>query len=328
MKKALFLWLLCVLSSQINAGVLNSVEFHNNTLILQHRDCQLDKPIQEATKLILPLSNCVASASQLRPQHAQLQRVHWAQHDVQQVWVVLTFSSPYQYQIDSSLPHRHQICLPHCPFAVTHLSRATLPDNTMLLVHGQPFIIPVANMDIHTFLHQSIGYIPADVVRDGLPHFGAKRDDWLGKLRSHRGYDIYGQPLTVIAAAAGKVIRVQQNRYAGQYVKIDHGQGIFTVYVHLTDIKVKQGQQVEQGQVIALINGPAGNAVAAQLHFELKLNDISVDPLPFIEQFYALQPDIIELIQVYKQKIQTWIPKRDALVETWLKNDKGRVSNK
>jgi hypothetical protein len=84
---------------------------------------------------------------------------------------------------------------------------------------------------------------------------------------------------------------------------LDHGNELYTVYVHLKEARVKEGQKVKSREVIGIIDGPAGNAVEAQLHFEIKISDKSVDPLPFIEHFYRENPDITKKIQSYKQSL-------------------------
>jgi len=161
------------------------------------------------------------------------------------------------------------------------------PDNPGLgpdiaIVRGIRLVSPVEGLDAEGLVDRSLGYVPRDMVRDGLPYFGAVRDDWLGAPRSHKGLDIYGDKVFVRAVAEGKVVGAGDGDKAGGWVKIGHGNGVETVYVHISKPTVKTGDRVAGGQRIAVIDGPSGNAVEAQLHFEIKLDGQSVDPVPFI----------------------------------------------
>ncbi len=156
------------------------------------------------------------------------------------------------------------------------------------VVRGIGLTSPIAGLDADALIDRSLGFIPEDMVRDGLPNFGATRDDWIGKPRPHKGIDIYGDHVIVQAAAGGRVVGSGIGELAGGWVKIHHGNGVETVYVHISGLRVKTGGNVEKGQPIAVIDGPSGNAVQAQLHFELKIDGQSVDFVPFI---YELASD-------------------------------------
>lgn len=163
-------------------------------------------------------------------------------------------------------------------------------DPDIAVVRGIRFISPVEGLDADGVVDRSLGYVPRDMVRDGLPYFGAVRDDWLGLPRSHKGLDIYGDKVVVRAVAGGKVVGAGDGDKAGGWVKIDHGNGVETVYVHISGLSVRTGESVVRGQRIAVIDGPSGNAIEAQLHFEIKLDGESVDPVPFI--FEAASDDL------------------------------------
>lgn len=101
----------------------------------------------------------------------------------------------------------------------------------------------------------------------------------------HRGVDYagaYGSP--VVAAAAGRVALVGQESKGflihGNCVGIDHGQGVETIYLHLSRITVKEGDIVKAGQVIGAI-GATGAATGPHLHWGLYVNGQSVDPVPW-----------------------------------------------
>lgn len=106
-----------------------------------------------------------------------------------------------------------------------------------------------------------------------------------GKM--HRGIDISGNGVAnkpVLAADGGTVAEVNTSGSGGGYglyVIIDHGGGYRTVYSHCNLIEVKKGQKVSQGQEIALA-GDTGNSVGAHLHFEIRIDGVSVNPVPYV----------------------------------------------
>ncbi len=101
----------------------------------------------------------------------------------------------------------------------------------------------------------------------------------------HRGIDYAGaEGSPVIAPAAGRVAlvgRVSQGfRLHGNCVGIDHGQGVTSIFMHLSQINVKQGDLVQPGQVIGAV-GSTGAATGPHLHWGLYVHGQSVDPVPW-----------------------------------------------
>jgi len=87
----------------------------------------------------------------------------------------------------------------------------------------------------------------------------------------------------VFAINNGKVVLAREDfpNY-GKTVVIDHGLGIYSLYLHLSEIKVSVGQLVERGKVIGLV-GNTGYSLEPHLHFSMKVNGASVEPLGFID---------------------------------------------
>lgn len=113
-------------------------------------------------------------------------------------------------------------------------------------------------------------------------HFGNKRifnDDhhsW------HNGVDFRAKKGTPIASAnKGKVVLTGSHYFSGNIVIIDHGQGILTLYCHLSKIKVHEGQLVEQGEIIAL-SGDTGRVNGPHLHWAVRVNGIWVNGLTLL----------------------------------------------
>ncbi len=99
---------------------------------------------------------------------------------------------------------------------------------------------------------------------------------------SHSGVDITaeeGEP--VRAPNDGVVAMVEEQFFSGNSVFIDHGDGIYTMFFHLSEAKVKPGQAVMKGDVIGLV-GATGRASGAHLHWGARVQGARVDPLQLI----------------------------------------------
>jgi len=98
------------------------------------------------------------------------------------------------------------------------------------------------------------------------------------RWKAHRGTDYRANKGTpVVAAGNGKVTHSTYNKYNGNYVFIQHGNGIVTKYLHFSKRAVKKGQRVKQGQVIGYV-GSTGMSQAPHLHYEFLLNGVHRNP--------------------------------------------------
>ncbi|MEJ2538759.1 MAG: M23 family metallopeptidase [Gemmatimonadota bacterium] len=99
----------------------------------------------------------------------------------------------------------------------------------------------------------------------------------------HPGLDIaIGSHSYVRAAGAGTVQDVEEDAVYGKFVTVDHGEGYVTLYAHAAEILVEPGQRVRRTDVIAL-TGTSGRSTAPHLHFEIRLDGETVDPLTMVE---------------------------------------------
>jgi len=110
-----------------------------------------------------------------------------------------------------------------------------------------------------------------------------------GYFAGHYAIDIANGPVTVnnkpcIAADGGTVVFAGRYYGYGNYVKIDHGNGIQTTYAHLNAISVVKGQKVSRGQQVGLI-GNTGNSRGPHLHFEVIRNGVRVNPLNYVKPY-------------------------------------------
>jgi murein DD-endopeptidase MepM/ murein hydrolase activator NlpD len=101
-----------------------------------------------------------------------------------------------------------------------------------------------------------------------------------GEFRSfHSGIDLRAKdPTDVLAANRGVVVLTGDHFFSGNFVIIDHGRRLFSFYAHLSAIKVKEGDAVEKGQVIA-VSGNTGRITGPHLHWTIKVNSVNVDPV-------------------------------------------------
>ena len=113
--------------------------------------------------------------------------------------------------------------------------------------------------------------------------FGSRSDPFRHGAAFHPGIDLaapYGT--AVYATAEGTVIRAGWNSGGyGNLVEIDHGRGIITRYGHMSRILVSPGQHVTRGQQVGQV-GSTGRSTGNHLHYEVRIDDSPVNPIPFM----------------------------------------------
>ncbi len=127
--------------------------------------------------------------------------------------------------------------------------------------------------------------IPAIIPAQGNigDRFGMRLHPILRIRRMHTGLDIIVNTGTkVYAPGDGKVIKVGRRGGYGLVIEIDHGFGYTSLYAHLSKTKVKKGQHVKRGDVIALSGKSGSLATGPHLHYEVKHNGIHLNPYNFI----------------------------------------------
>lgn len=105
-----------------------------------------------------------------------------------------------------------------------------------------------------------------------------------GKWESHSGIDIPAPTGTPIyAACGGTVAWAYSSATAGNWVGIDHGNGLYTVYMHMSKFSVSEGDVVQAGDVIGAV-GSTGQSTGPHLHFSVRLNGKYVNPHNYLGQ--------------------------------------------
>ncbi len=153
-----------------------------------------------------------------------------------------------------------------------------------------PAIQPVRNLDLKR-----------------LSSFYGYRPDPIYKVQKfHRGVDFSApQGTPIYAPGEGKVVKVARSRKGyGNQIEIDHGYGYITFYAHIKDFKVKKGDVVKRGQLIATI-GNTGKSTAPHLHYEVRKDGRAINPIYYF--FNDLTPEeyeqLLELSKLPNQSL-------------------------
>jgi murein DD-endopeptidase MepM/ murein hydrolase activator NlpD len=127
-----------------------------------------------------------------------------------------------------------------------------------------PAILPISNKDL-TRTASGFGWRIHPIYKISKFHYGMD-------FTAPSGTDVYATGNGVVAAV------ISTKRGLGNHIIINHGFGYKSVYAHLDRANVKVGQKVSRGDVIGFV-GSTGLSVAPHLHYEVKLNDVNVDPV-------------------------------------------------
>lgn len=112
--------------------------------------------------------------------------------------------------------------------------------------------------------------------------YGNRIHPTLGVTQFHNGLDMaapHGSP--ILAAEGGVVIAASYNATMGNYIMINHGSGLYTIYMHASALYVSSGQTVSKGEKIAAI-GSTGRSTGPHLHFSVRRNGSYVSPWNFL----------------------------------------------
>ena len=133
--------------------------------------------------------------------------------------------------------------------------------------------------------HPDGGFVNPLGVVEITDAFGVKRSYLNGESR-HGGVDLRASVGTQVRAVNSGVVVLTARGFSleGNMVIVDHGSGVFSLYLHLSKINVKENQKVKKSQEIGL-SGSSGAVTGPHLHFMVKANGANVDPLSFIGTF-------------------------------------------
>ncbi|MEJ2696768.1 MAG: M23 family metallopeptidase [Candidatus Sulfobium sp.] len=109
--------------------------------------------------------------------------------------------------------------------------------------------------------------------------FGCRRVLNKKRVSVHKGIDMRGRRGEPVKACnSGKVVLAENLFFGGNTVILDHGTGIYSIYMHLSKFDVQPGDMVSKGQTVGLV-GSTGRATGPHLHFSMKVLDVSTNPI-------------------------------------------------
>ena len=112
--------------------------------------------------------------------------------------------------------------------------------------------------------------------------YGKRKSPTAGGSSNHKGIDISASTGSSIVAAAGGTVSIATYSYsAGNYVVVNHGNGLSTVYMHCSQLLVSAGDTVKAGQTIAKV-GSTGYSTGSHLHFAVRKNGSYVNPSSYV----------------------------------------------
>jgi hypothetical protein len=113
--------------------------------------------------------------------------------------------------------------------------------------------------------------------------FGTKRVINQKMISIHRGVDIKGQEGEEVKASnSGRVVLAEELFFGGNTIILDHGQGIYTAYMHLSEFKVKPEDIILKGDIIGFV-GSSGRSTGPHLHFGVKVQNINTNPVSLVK---------------------------------------------
>ena len=113
--------------------------------------------------------------------------------------------------------------------------------------------------------------------------YGNRMHPTLGVEKFHNGLDMAAPSgSSILAAYDGDVVAADYSASMGNYIMIDHGSGLYTIYMHCSALYVSKGQSVSKGQNIAAV-GSTGRSTGPHLHFGVRLNGSYVSPWNYLK---------------------------------------------
>ncbi len=164
----------------------------------------------------------------------------------------------------------------------------TVPEDTLDPENVEPeetFFASIVGADTPDRLWEDSFSFPTTYYTDSFPSvFGTRRNyNNLGYRFYHTGLDFYGGTgVAILAPARGRVAFAGPLKVRGNTTILDHGWGVFTVYMHQSEIFVEEGDLVRVGETIGSV-GATGRVTGPHLHWEVRVGGIPVNPIEWVE---------------------------------------------
>ena len=191
------------------------------------------------------------------------------------------------YQYDKATKHKAEFSIRHKTYKSQHI---TLKNKRMVNPEKRDMTrIGSEQKRIRKAFSNWDNIVP-ETIRMALPvtapvssPFGLRRFFNEQPRKPHSGLDLAAAEGTPISApASGKITDTGDFFFNGNTVFIDHGQGLVTMYCHLSKIDVEPGQTVNTGDIIGAV-GKTGRVTGAHLHWSVSLNNTRIDPTLFLD---------------------------------------------
>lgn len=135
-------------------------------------------------------------------------------------------------------------------------------------------------LDKESFLRSTPTLMPAN--GHLTSNYGPRMSPYAGRIKMHEGLDIGASTGTPIVAPADGIVTFSGPKPGfGNFVQIDHGYGVETIFGHASTLSVKKGQRVARGDKIATV-GNTGYSTGPHVHYEVRVNGTPVDPLYYV----------------------------------------------
>lgn len=172
------------------------------------------------------------------------------------------------------------------------------PQNTLvgidisIPITGGEGTFPPSDSQIGTYVVIGHGSMAMPIIQYNQPGatfyissgFGPRNSPTSGKYENHKGIDIPGPTsLEVCSVLDGRIITCKYSGTAGNYVAVDHGNGLVTKYMHMSSIRsgLEVGMSVKAGEKLGNV-GSTGNSTGNHLHFQVERNTTALYPLAFL----------------------------------------------
>ena len=197
-----------------------------------------------------------------------------------------------QFNTVSCPDNRYKVAV-ETPFRSTNEPEATLRRTTSENEKSVPDKVSLSSADTkkkeQVARYLSVCY-PLSFIKINSP-YGYRKDPFTGKRKFHNGIDLYARSAKVFAMMQGRVLKIGQDKIAGKYVTLQHGN--FTVsYCHLSQISVSQGQTVLSGDIVG-ITGNTGRSTGEHLHMTIRYNEEYINPKLFFDYINSVRESCV-----------------------------------
>ncbi len=192
-------------------------------------------------------------------------------------WYMLNFCS--DTSVSEVLEEPSQPAIEESEVQATENKAETYPDimNVVSVSAVKPVSVVYSGTALKNTVYNNTLYSPLKNIKI-TSAFGARDNPITDRFERHKGVDLSAPFGTEIYAAAdGTVELACYSSSYGNYIIINHGEGLKTLYAHSSKLLVSKGQNVKKGEAIALV-GSTGQSTAAHLHFEVILNGSYINP--------------------------------------------------